>query len=178
MPGEALAAAMIARQARSLLDLREEIKEVEAKIEARFLQHRDAKVILSLPGMGPRLGAEFIAATGGDLGAFENRDRLAGFAGLAPAAKDSGRISGNLHRPRRYNRMLLRSCYLSAMASLKNCAASRIFYSRKRTEGKTHKQALLALARRRLNVLWAMIRTGTPYRPPAPTPTPEDALAA
>ncbi|MGW2649989.1 IS110 family transposase, partial [Streptomyces sp. NPDC001393] len=31
---------------------------------------------------------------------------------------------------------------------------------RKRNEGKGHKQALLALARRRLNVLWAMIRDG------------------
>ncbi|MEV0702307.1 IS110 family transposase, partial [Saccharopolyspora sp. NPDC050389] len=36
-------------------------------------------------------------------------------------------------------------------------------------EGKGHKQALLALARRRLNVLWAMIRDGQRYQssPPA-----------
>jgi transposase len=168
LPGEDLAAALIARLARALIALNEEIREVEDMIEARFRQHPHAEVILSLPGMGPRLGAEFIAATGGDLDAFGSVDRLAGFAGLAPAPRDSGRISGNLRRPRRYNRVLLRVCYLSAMASLKSCAASRIFYSRKRTEGKGHKQALIALARRRLNVLWAMIRTGTAYTEPQP----------
>jgi transposase len=168
LPGEDLAAALIARLAQALIALNEEISEVEGMIGDRFRQHRHAEVILSLPGMGPMLGAEFIASTGGDLDAFDSVDRLAGFAGLAPAPRDSGRISGNLRRPRRYNRVLLRVCYLSAMASLKSCAASRIFYSRKRTEGKGHKQALIALARRRLNVLWAMIRTGTLYSEPQP----------
>jgi hypothetical protein len=45
------------------------------------------------------------------------------------------------------------------------CAASRTYYDRKRTEGKTHIQAMLSLARRRLNVLWAMLRDGTTYTP-------------
>ena len=58
--------------------------------------------------------------------------------------RDSGRISGNLHRPRRFNRRLLRTCYLAALSSLKNSAASRAFYDRKRAEGKSHKQALIA----------------------------------
>lgn len=40
--------------------------------------------ISTLPGMGPKLGAEFLAATGGDMDAFGTADRLAGFAGLAP----------------------------------------------------------------------------------------------
>ncbi|MFF4526839.1 IS110 family transposase, partial [Streptomyces bluensis] len=40
------------------------------------------------------------------------------------------------------------------------CPASKTYYDRKRREGKGHKQALLALARRRVNVLWAMIRDG------------------
>jgi transposase len=53
---------------------------------AKFREHPHAEVIRSLPGMGPKLGAEFIAATGGDMDAFGSADRLAGFAGLAPQA--------------------------------------------------------------------------------------------
>lgn len=121
-------------------------------------------MILSLPGMGPKLGAEFIAATGGDMDAFGTADRLAGFAGLAPAPRDSGRIHGNLRRPRRFNRALLRVFYLSSMVSIRSSPASRIFYDRKRVEGKTHKQAVIALARRRINVLWALIRDGRCYQ--------------
>ncbi len=100
--------------------------------------------------------------------AFSSADRLAGYAGLAPAPRDSGRVSGNLRRPRRFHRGLLNAMYLSALSSLKNCPASKTYYARKRAEGKGHKQALLALARRRLNVLWAMIRDGVCYQATPP----------
>jgi len=41
--------------------------------------------------------------------------------------------------------------------------ASRTYYDRKRAEGKTHTQTMLSLARRRLNLLWAVLRDGTTY---------------
>ncbi|MGW1617496.1 IS110 family transposase [Streptomyces sp. NPDC002285] len=168
LPGEKLAAAMAAQLAKGVVRLDEEIGELEALIEARFHEHPHAQVILSLPGMGNLLGADFIAATGGDMEAFSSSDRLAGYAGLAPAPRDSGRVSGNLRRPRRFHRGLLRSFYLSSMVSLKTCPQSQTFYQRKRSEGKGHKQALLALSRRRVNVLWAMLRDGKCYQPSPP----------
>jgi transposase len=100
--------------------------------------------------------------------AFESADRLAGVSGLAPAPRDSGRVSGNLKRPRRYDRRLLRACYLSALVRIRADAASRTYYDRKRAEGKRHTQAVLALARRRLNVPWAMLCDGTVYQPNGP----------
>jgi hypothetical protein len=62
----------------------------------------------------------------------------------------------------------LRTCYLAALSSLKNSPSSRTFYDRKRAEGTSHKQALIALARRRMNVIWAMLRDHTPYIEPVP----------
>lgn len=44
------------------------------------------------------------------------------------------------------------------MTGLRTCSASQAYYGRKRNEGKGHKQALLVLALRRSNVLWAMRR--------------------
>ncbi|HZM79899.1 MAG TPA: IS110 family transposase [Candidatus Limnocylindrales bacterium] len=164
LPGQQLAADMVARLAKGLIALNQEIDEIEALIEDRFRRHRHAEVILSLPGIGVALGAEFLAATGGDMTAFRDADRLAGFAGLAPVPNDSGQVSGNLRRPRRYNRSLLRVFYLSAFVAIRCCTASRTFYDRKRREGKPHQQALIALARRRVNVLWALLRDGRPYQ--------------
>ena len=168
LPGEQLAAAMVVRLAKGVMVLDEEVAQVDALIEARFREHPHAEVILSLPGMGKMMGAVFIAATGGDMDAFGSADRLAGFAGLAPAPRDSGRVSGNLRRPRRFHRGLLNAMYLSALSSLKSCPASKAYYARKRAQGKGHKQALLALARRRINVLWAMIRDGACYQATPP----------
>lgn len=168
VPGQQLAATVVARLAEEVMALDTEIGETDAMIEERFRRHRHAEIILSMSGFGVTLGAEFLAATGGDMGAFDSVDRLAGVAGLAPVPRDSGRISGNLQRPRRYNRRLLRACYLAALASIRSDPASRTYYNRKRAEGKRHTQAVLALARRRLNVLWAMLRDHTTYQPTTP----------
>ncbi|MFB7468577.1 IS110 family transposase [Streptomyces sp. NPDC056224] len=165
LPGERLAATMVARLAKGVMALDAEIAELDSLIEARLHEHPRAEVIRSLPGMGALLGAEFIAATGGDMEAFGTADRLAAFAGLSPVPRDSGRVNGNMRLPRGYHRGLLRAFSLSSMASFRSCPASRTYYWRKRNEGKGHKQALLALTRRRANVLWAMIRDGACYQP-------------
>ena len=113
--------------------------------------------------------ADLVAATNGALDSFPSADRLAAVAGLAPVPKDSGRITGNLKRPRRYDRRLLRVFYLAATNSIKTCPESRAYYDRKRAEGKHHRQAVLSLARRRVNVLWAMHRDNTAYKNTAKT---------
>jgi transposase len=166
LPGQDLGAAMVARLAQEVINLDTEIAATETMVEERFRRHRHAEIILSMPGFGIILGAEFLAATGGDMNAFDSADRLAGICGLAPVPRDSGRISGNLKRPRRYHRRLLRTCYLAAQSAARTDPASRTYYERKRAEGKHHRQAVLALARRRLNVLWAMLRDHTAYQIP------------
>ncbi len=128
---------MVAGLAKEVMTLDTEIDETETMIEDRFRRHRHAEIILSVPGFGATLGAEFLAATGGDMTAFDSVDRLAGVAGLAPVPHDSGRISGNFKRPRRYNRRLLRACYLAAYIATRTDRTSRAYYNRKRAEGKT-----------------------------------------
>lgn len=120
VPGEKITAQVIHTLAREVMALNKQIAETDKLIEGRFRQHRHAEVIASLPGIGPLLGAEFLAATGGDMDTFENADRLAGFAGVAPASRDSGKISGNLHRPKRYSRRLQRVFYTSALIDRKS----------------------------------------------------------
>lgn len=55
---------------------------------------------------------------------------------------------------------------------MKSCPAFRTYYDLKRAEGKSHIQAMLSLARRRLSVLWAMLRDGTTYTPAPALKTP------
>jgi transposase len=163
LPGEQLAAVLVAQLAQGVMSLNEQVSEIDALIEDRFHRHKLAAVIDSMPGIGVLLGAEFLAATGGDINTFRSADHLAAYAGLAPTPRDSGRVSGNLHRPRRYSRPLNRALYMSALVSIRTNPESKRFYDRKRSEGKGHTQAVLALARRRVNVLWALLRDKRPY---------------
>jgi transposase len=110
-----------------VITLGERIRETDKLITDRFRRHRHAEVITSMPGIGPLPGAEFLAATGGDMTWFATADRLAAFAGLAPAPWYSSRIRGNLHRPRRYHRGLNRVFCYSAMISIRTCPESRTF---------------------------------------------------
>ncbi|OBA51036.1 hypothetical protein A5728_01325 [Kocuria sp. ICS0012] len=58
-------------------------------------------------------------------------------------------------------------------------APSRAYYDRKRAQGKRHNQAIIALARRRTDVLFAMLRDGTLYQDPTDPQTASSvALAA
>ncbi len=59
----------------------------------------------------------------------------------------TGKISGNLHRPTRYNRRSQRVFYLAALSSLRSGGSSRTFYEHKRAQNRTHTHALMALAR-------------------------------
>jgi transposase len=162
LPAQEVGAAIVAELAGEILGLKERINTLDEELRQRFFARPEARILTSLPGMGPILGAEFLVAVG-DICAFESADRLAAYAGLVPAARDSGKRVGNHRRMRGGNKTLKRVFYQSAFASLRSTPESRAFYERKRAEGKRHTQALIALARRRVNVVWAMLRDGTTF---------------
>jgi transposase len=167
LPAENVAATICAELAEETLALKESIDTLDGELGRRFFARPEARILTSLPGMGPILGAEFLVSVG-DLLAFESADQLAAYAGLVPAAQDSGKRAGNNRRMRGGNKVLKRVFYQSAFASLRGSPHSRAFYDRKRREGKKHTQALIALARRRVNVVWAMLRDETTFQvPPA-----------
>jgi hypothetical protein len=134
LPGETGTAALVKRVAVKLLELDREIKDLDKTIAERFRDHPYARIIESLPGFGPNLGAEFLVVTRGDLASFVTAGRSASYAGLVPVPQDSGRVSGNLRRPKRFNRRLRRVFYLAALSSLRTNGPSRQFYDRKRGE--------------------------------------------
>jgi transposase len=164
-PAEQVAAEIVRELAERALSLKERTAELDGELERRVLAHPLAEVLLSLPGMGPVLVAEFLAAVGDPREAFASAGHLAAYAGLVPAARDSGKRAGNNRRMRGGNKLLKKVLYQSAFSSLRHHEASRAFYDRKRREGKRHRQAVVALARRRIDVLWAMIRDGRRFDP-------------
>jgi hypothetical protein len=73
-----------------------------------------------------------------------------------------GAVRRGDHSSRRDNKILKRALFLSAFAALED-PLSRAYYDRKHGQDKRHNQALIALARRRCDVLYAMLRDGTLY---------------
>lgn len=161
VPAERMTARLIRELAGEALASRARLIELDRELEDLLQRHPDAALIRSLPGMGAVLSAELIAEAG-NLARFRSADALASAAGMAPVLRQSGKTRF-LRRPNGGNKGLKRVFYQSAFCSLAH-DDSRAFYERKRKEGKRHHQAVIALARRRVNVLWAVIQSRTPFQ--------------
>jgi transposase len=161
VPAERMTARLIRELAVEALATKTRLAELDRELETLLQGHPDAALIRSLPGMGAVLTAELIAEAG-NLARFRSADALAAAAGIAPVIRQSGKTRF-LRRPTGGNKGLKRVFYQSAFCSLSQ-PDSRTFYDRKRREGKRHHQAVLALARRRVNVLWAIIQNRTPFQ--------------
>jgi transposase len=164
--GSATAAQLISELAAQLAAVLTRRDELEKEIEESFFALPEAAILRSLPGIGPRLGAR-IAVEIGTIARFRTPAHLAAYAGLGPTPWKSG-TSINANMPSRFgNHRLKNALFLAAFASLRH-PPSRTYYDRKRAQGKRHNQAVLCLARRRVDVLHAMLSQGVLYRTPAP----------
>lgn len=170
MPAEAAVGRVIAELAVELDRLHTRRDTLAAEIEEVFLAHPFGQVLVTLPGIGPRTGARILAEIG-DGTRFANGSKLASYAGLAPVTRQSGTSLRGESQSRRGNHRLKNAMFLAAFASLRS-PESKAFYDRKRAEGKKHNAAVICLARRRCDVILAMLRDLEPYRTPQPEPLP------
>jgi len=149
-----------------LKQLRTARDEILTQVEALVEAHPLHTVLTSMPAVGVRTEARILTEVAGK--EFKTAGHLASYAGLAPVTWRSGTSIRGDHPSKKGNKSLKRAFFLSAFAALKD-PLSRAYYDRKRAEGKRHNQALIALARRRCDVLFAMLRDGTLYNAPNPT---------
>ncbi|MDX3192076.1 IS110 family transposase [Streptomyces sp. MN03-5084-2B] len=170
VPGTAAADTVLPRLADSLKTVLLQRKQVAEQVEGILDAHPLAGVLTSMPGIGVRTAARILLEVG-DASNFASSGHLAAYAGIAPVTRSSGTSIKGEHPARTGNRQLKRAFFLAAFAALSD-PTSRTYYDRKRAEGKKHNAALICLARRRCDVLYAMLRNGTHYRHPEPTPVP------
>ncbi|GAA5227790.1 IS110 family transposase [Paeniglutamicibacter antarcticus] len=163
--GTEAAGIVLPELARMLAQSRSARATVLKRVEELVTDHPLHLMLDSMPGVGIRTEARILTeVTGKD---FATAGHLASYAGLAPVTWRSGTSIRGDHSSRKGNKVLKRALFLSAFASLKcKDQVSRAYYDRKRAEGKKHNQAVIALARRRCNVLFAMLRDGSIYEAP------------
>lgn len=143
------------------------ISRLEAEIQRHIQSHeslrRQARLLASAPGIGP-VAAQILLALMPELG-HTNPKRLAALAGLAPFNHDSGQlkgkrcISGGRARVRK-------ALYMAALIAARTCPSLKAFADRITQAAKARKVALIAVARKLLIRLNAMLRDKTVYHAP------------
>ncbi|PQZ97223.1 IS110 family transposase [Arthrobacter sp. MYb229] len=162
--GTDAAGLVIPHLARQLISLHAQRVDVANHLETMVEAHPLYPVLTSMPGVAVRTAAIIIAETSGKT--FTSAAALSSYAGLAPTTRQSGTSIKSERDSHSGNKRLKRALFLSAFESIRFDPTSREYYDRKRAQGKRHNQALIALAHRRLTVLFAMIRHGSLYDVP------------
>ena len=153
----------VARSALRLIEVfTAEIAALEKAVAENFDQHPDAKIVLSLPGIGTVLGARVLGEFGDDRTRFASPKCRKNYAGTSPVTKASGRSHVVLARFAR-NRRLSDALDRWAFCSLTHSTGARHYYDELRARGKTHRQATRQLANRWVGILHGCLEAQTPY---------------
>ena len=158
--------ATCASLARVLRLLRREVAQIEATISrliasSKCLRDRAAR-LRTAPGVGP-VSTTALLAEMPELGTLTPR-QVAALAGLAPMARDSGLRSGK-RRISGGRKGLRDVLYMAGLSAARNDPSLRAFADRLKANGKASKQAVIAVTRKLLIILNAMIRENRPYQP-------------
>src|SRR6185369_15761324 len=140
------------------LQLEKEIDSLEQKLEALLQKWQPAqlKSVSSIKGIGKRATAMLIVFTQGFKNTHSHR-QLISFAGLSPTEYSSGSsIQGKPRIYKRGGKNLRDVLYMCSMNAIKTNTACKILYDRLRTNGKTGKQALIAVCNKLLKQVFAV----------------------
>lgn len=139
--------------------------DVDAAIQASPLWRARDDLLRSVPGVGPVLSRTLLANLP-ELGRLD-RKQIATLVGVAPLARESGRWRGRrgIWGGRAEVRRVL---YLATVVAVHHNPTIRSFYERLRAAGKPPKVALVACMHKLLLILDALLRSGQPWRAPAP----------
>ena len=148
--------------------LNRQIDQVDARLDALGASDDRVKLLQSVPGVGPRL-AETVVAHLDDPRRFKSAGQVASYAGLVPKQFESGTIKRSCRITRR-GPTLLRSMLVEVawMVYLRNDWAKAFVARISRGVASRKNIAIVALARKLLVTLWAMLRDGTRWREPSP----------
>jgi len=158
---------IIASHIERLLKIQEELVEIK-KVLTSLVKASSYYCLVSIPGIDIVTAAKIIASVG-DISRFSSASKLARFAGIAPTEKSTGRKKR--YKKSKYgNKYLYSTIYYIALAHISRTRndrdknpVSRAYFLKKISEGKTKKEAITCLARRLVDIIFAVMRDRSIY---------------
>lgn len=151
----AWAGEMVIADAQRVLDLTRQIQALEQRLDAIAASSEIATRIRTIIGFGPICSAT-LAGEIGTLDRFDSEASLALYTGMTRLDNSSGKYIGTKNT-RQVNTHARAAMMTAAARHINNVSESKAFYDKKIAQGKTHNQAVRALGRHLVRVIWSMI---------------------
>jgi transposase len=146
-----------------LNDLESRRKEIELQLDGIARTQPAVALLRTIRGVGPRT-AEAIVAFTDQVSRFRRSRQLAAYFGMTPTLDASGTVVRHGHISKRGPSVVRWVIVESAHQVLRHCPALRTFYDRVYGGKKDRrKKAIVAVARKLLTIMFAMLRDGTAF---------------
>jgi transposase len=164
--GEGFYLELLGKEVRSLIRLIRVLqvtrKEIDEEIRRIGEKDEDVRRLRTFPGID-YLTASTLLGEIGDIDRFENESRLSAYCGVSPVMWQSGTSRIKAKRRKRFSRRLKGVLYYVSLSQIRINPESRQYYWRKRHEGKSHWQAMNALSRQLIKIIYYMLKNKESY---------------
>ncbi len=123
----------------------------------------DIEIIKSIGGVRDTTASSFIAELG-DCNRFKSYKNLIAFAGLDSSTHKSGKFEGKSRISKRGNRHLRRIIYMMASCIVRKDNVFRSYFQKRKREGLSYKEAVIATSHKLIRVLHSMLLSRTHYK--------------
>ena len=147
--------------ARRIRESAEEAARLDAEITALLAGDETYACLPTIPGIGPRTESELVTSI--DIGDFPDHDHLESYCGIAPRNRRSGKSISSVSSSRQGNKRLKNLLIFSCNSLSRSKGRFGDYYRSCRERGMCHGEALKAVARKRLKVIYAIMRDKVPY---------------
>ncbi len=152
---------MIIEDAKRMMELKGKIKELEGQIGELLKTSSLGQLINSIPGFGVVSTAEIVGEVV-NISRFDTESSLAMYLGMAPLDNGSGSYKGT-KQACQVNKRARAAIMVATMRHIPQTEESKMYYDKKRREGKTYHQAVRAMGRHLVRVIWSMAKRGESY---------------
>jgi transposase len=148
-----------------LLDQIDLLEEQRSRIDQVIeeLMQQFPSYILTVPGIGPVLGAMILSEIG-DIHRFDAPEKLVAYAGLDASVFQSGQFEGTqAHLSKRGSPYLRYAIWMAATVAAQHDPDLMAFYETKRKEGKHHNVVIGAVSRKLVARIFIVLKEQRPY---------------
>jgi len=152
---------IILSYAKRILELREEIEDIDKKLDETGEKNKEVNHLKTIPGVATKLASRLVGEIG-NIDRFPSEKQLAIYCGVACVDNNSGKVT-KARAVYKANKICKQTLTTMAGCSIRFSLQCKAYYLKKRTEGKSHNHALRCLARQLIKVIYRMLTEDREY---------------
>jgi len=164
LPMQSISVNKHVQQALHNLDI--EITEVENELEtivkANEALNENYELAVSIKGIGPVIAIDLLIKTGNFID-IDTARKASSYAGVCPFPNASGKMVGKAKTSPFADKKLKALLYMGAKSAVKHNKECRLYYERKKMEGKPHFLIMNNVSNKLLRTIYSVVKNKTPY---------------